>query len=105
MLSAQMRTLLLLLSCVQLACADLKVVEMSMQRTKRPAVQKRDLQPIALQGIGGILYAVNASVGTPPQQLHFHIDTGSSDVVMPAAGTQDCPNCDGDTCEYHGSRS
>jgi hypothetical protein len=56
------------------------------------ALRKRDLDhaqkrafPVTLQNypyIGGGFYFVNATVGTPPQEVQLDIDTGSSDVWM-----------------------
>jgi hypothetical protein len=52
------------------------------------------------------LYFANISVGTPPQMLMVQIDTGSSDVWVPASGAQVCSEpesqgggCDGGNCE------
>jgi predicted aspartyl protease len=52
------------------------------------------------------LYAANITVGTPGQSLSIQIDTGSSDVWVPAKGLEICSEpeaagggCDGGTCE------
>jgi len=54
----------------------------------------------------GGLYAANITVGTPGQALSLQIDTGSSDVWVPAKGLEICSEpqasgggCDGGTCE------
>ena len=53
------------------------------------------------------LYAANVTVGTPGQKLSLQIDTGSSDVWVPLAGSAICNapveqggGCPGGTCEY-----
>jgi hypothetical protein len=55
----------------------------------------------------GGLYAANVTVGTPGQKLSLQIDTGSSDVWVPLAGSAICDTpvvegggCPGGTCEY-----
>jgi hypothetical protein len=60
-----------------------KVVSMRTSRTDRRGLVKRD--PISVNlgnAISNGLYFVNASVGTPPQQVQLQIDIGSSDVWM-----------------------
>lgn len=53
------------------------------------------------------LYAANVTVGTPGQKLSLQIDTGSSDVWVPVAGSAVCNEpieegggCPGGTCEF-----
>lgn len=51
------------------------------------------------------LYAVNITVGTPPQDLIVQLDTGSSDLWVPAASASICQDvresggCAGGSCE------
>ena len=57
--------------------------------------------------VTGGLYAASITVGTPPQKLTLQIDTGSSDVWVPVAGSDICDapaaedgGCPGGTCEF-----
>ncbi|EMC94055.1 hypothetical protein BAUCODRAFT_124789 [Baudoinia panamericana UAMH 10762] len=96
-LSSTLAALLLLLPSFSLA-DDLKVVSMPLGRVaKRSGIQKRSPQSVTLgnaQNVG--LYYVNASIGTPPQQISLQIDTGSSDVwFFSAAAAKGCKTCAG----------
>jgi len=74
-------------------------------------VQARSLQPRAdtvTASLGNAvtagLYYANITVGTPAQPLMVQIDTGSSDVWVPASSASICSNqqeggCPGGTCE------
>ncbi|MCJ1244538.1 hypothetical protein MMC30_001736 [Trapelia coarctata] len=64
-----------------------KVVQMQTYRQKRETIPERLLKranfPVTLGNAATVgLYYVNATVGTPPQEVSLQIDTGSSDVWM-----------------------
>lgn len=68
---------------------------------KRAGTVTADLTNAKLQG----LYFANVTVGTPGQQLQLQIDTGSSDVWVPAAEAPLCGNqqeggCPNGQCEF-----
>lgn len=48
------------------------------------------------------LYFINASVGNPPQDLHLHLDTGSSDMWVNTADSELC-SLPEDPCEAGGT--
>lgn len=87
-----------LLLCGEHIAAAVKVVPMSMRRSKRRLTQrKRDLSAIDLTNTVSLgLYEINISVGTPPQSVTLDIDTGSSDIWMFGPKTyRDCAKCFG----------
>jgi hypothetical protein len=43
---------------------------------------------------GNLLYLVNTTVGTPPQDIGLQLDTGSSDIWIPWAGSTICEGKD-----------
>ena len=84
--------LLLSLNVFMILCALLspglgdaapKVLSMRMYRQEQNTLQKRDSLSVTLgNSWSNGLYYVNATVGTPPQEVQLQIDTGSSDVWM-----------------------
>jgi len=92
----------LLCAVVSLGDASPKVFSMRMYRKERSILTKRDAFSVNIgNDLAYGLYYVNASVGTPPQDVQLQIDTGSSDVWM--FGTQSCDSstspCIGGDCE------
>jgi hypothetical protein len=60
-----------------------KVLSMRMYRQEQNTLQKRAPLSVTLgNSVTNYLYYVNATVGTPPQEVQLQIDTGSSDVWM-----------------------
>ncbi|PSK57808.1 hypothetical protein B9Z65_9010 [Elsinoe australis] len=51
------------------------------------------------------LYYANASLGTPPQQLRLHIDTGSSDLWVNTPNSEICTYQGQGLCDYAGTYS
>lgn len=69
------------LAAHSLAAARPRVVRMQTSRVGRELLGKRDHHSITLgDAVSQGLYHVNASVGTPKQNVVLQIDTGSSDV-------------------------
>jgi len=62
----------------------------------------QDTEPAADCFIQATLYFANASLGTPPQKLRLHIDTGSSDLWTNAASSGLCKS-KGDPCSISGT--
>lgn len=92
----------LLCALVSLGDASPKVFSMRMYRKERSILEKRDTLSVNIGNafIDG-LYFVNASVGTPPQDVQLQIDTGSSDVWMfgPHSCSRSTSLCLGGDCE------
>jgi hypothetical protein len=92
----------LLCALASLGDASPKVFSMRMYRKERSILTKRD--PLSVN-IGNAftygLYFVNASVGTPPQEVQLQVDTGSSDVWMfgPHSCNPSTSLCLGGDCE------
>ncbi|EOD52756.1 putative aspartic-type endopeptidase protein [Neofusicoccum parvum UCRNP2] len=74
-----------------------KVVGFEIAKSRRQALAtlarrnlaRRDTVSASLTNFRS-LYQINVTVGTPPQQLGLQIDTGSSDVWFPYAGSSQC---------------
>ncbi len=94
--------LVLLCALASLGDASPKVVSMRMHRRERSVLQKRSPLPVSIgNAVMNGLYFVNATVGTPPQEVQLQVDTGSSDVWM--FGVHSCDTqtsqCLGGACE------
>jgi hypothetical protein len=92
----------LLCALVSLGDASPKVFSMRMYRKERSILQKRGTLSVNIgNDITNGLYFVNASVGTPPQNVQLQIDTGSSDVWMfgPHSCNTSTSPCLGGGCE------
>lgn len=100
MAKSKLSILTLLGSTLALAAANTpKVMHMKTTREPLSEIEKRDTTSATISNVGSN-YVVNASVGTPPQQLQFFLDTGSGDVWMIAPGA--CPSdatCPDAICE------
>ena len=94
MAKSKFSVLALVCSTLALAAAKTpKVMHMKTTLQQSQAVEKRDTTSATISNVGSN-YIVNASVGTPPQEMQFFLDTGSGDVWTIAPGA--CPN--GSTC-------
>jgi Eukaryotic aspartyl protease len=103
--------LALLASCLPPVMAEPRVVHMPI--TRRPRDPKHELAKRASgQKYAGVvlgnaplpgLYFVNASVGTPGQNIQLQVDTGSSDIWMfgPNSCDESTSPCLGYTCKSH----
>ena len=80
--------------------ASPKVVPMQIHRRERNGLEKRGINAVDVtlgNDLGLGLYYVNASVGTPPQNLLLQLDTGSSDVWLMGPNASNASG--GPTCE------
>jgi hypothetical protein len=79
-----------------------KVLSMRMYRQEQNTLQKRAPLSVTLGNAWrDFLYYVNATVGTPPQEVRLQIDTGSSDVWMfgPDSCDSSTSTCLGGACK------
>jgi len=67
-------------------------------RPRRSRRRKRDANVAVTLDNSQVLYSANVSVGTPPQNLILQLDTGSSDIWLPASSASLCQQR-GDQCE------
>src|SRR5271170_5563882 len=97
-----LHVIVLLCAVVSLGDASPKVLSMRMYRTERSILKKRGTLSVDIGNANtNGLYFVNASVGTPPQEVQLQIDTGSSDVWMfgPHSCDLSTSPCLGGDCE------
>lgn len=97
-----LNVIVLLCALVSLGDASPKVLSMRMYRTERSILKKRGTLSVDIGNANtNGLYFVNASVGTPPQEVQLQIDTGSSDVWMfgPHSCNPSTSPCLGGDCE------
>lgn len=89
---------LLLLSSIGHVNAEPKVVSMETKRMARNGLLKRDAGAVSITNSLDIMYYVNATVGTPGQDLAFVIDTASADAWM--YGPELSRQSDNNSCKY-----
>jgi Eukaryotic aspartyl protease len=94
---APLTTLVAFLGFTSLAAADAKVVKLDFAKHEiRDSNSKSLLRRAATVDTQvynvqyDLLYLVNASIGTPPQNFQLQLDTGSSDIWIPWANSQPC---------------
>jgi hypothetical protein len=97
-----LEVVVLLYALVSICDASPKVFSMRTYRKERSILKKRSTLSVDIgNAFTDGLYFVNASVGTPPQDVQLQIDTGSSDVWM--FGPHSCDSstspCLGGDCE------
>ena len=73
---------LLLLSSIDHVNAEPKVISMETKRMSSSALHKRDAGTVSLTNAANVYYYVNATVGTPGQNVSFIIDTVAPTVWM-----------------------
>jgi Eukaryotic aspartyl protease len=82
-----------ILAALDSVFASPKVVGIPFKREVRRDVQplRRRAQPVEVTiGNGLILYAINVTVGTPPQSFTLQLDSGSADTWIPSVGSDFC---------------
>ena len=85
-----------------------RVVGMSMERRKvanpveRDRLRRRASSVVANLDNEETLYFVNATLGTPPQKLRLHLDTGSSDLWVNTPSSDLCRRS-AQTCSFAGT--
>lgn len=96
--------LLILVNCALLTSvtAEPNVVSLPLYKNQRRSIVKRDHGTASLDNdyIDGLFW-VNATVGTPGQQVQLQIDTGSSDIWVFGASScaESSTSCLGGFCE------
>jgi hypothetical protein len=71
-----------LLSLVNHVNAEPKVVSMQTTRMLHNSLHKRDTGSFGISSAGNLFYMINATIGTPPQDVVFAIDTSSGDICV-----------------------
>jgi hypothetical protein len=72
----------LLLSSITHVNAEPQVFSMETKHMSCNVLQKRDASAVSVTNFFNVFYYVNATVGTPGQNISFVLDTVSSDVWM-----------------------
>ncbi|KAJ5660881.1 uncharacterized protein N7484_000253 [Penicillium longicatenatum] len=83
------------ISLVSGASEQSKVVSLPLYRNKERSIGKRDSAAVPLNYASSSFW-LNATVGTPPQQVKLAVDTGSSDAWVFGPDV-----CDDDDCDYY----
>ncbi|KAK6534679.1 hypothetical protein TWF281_005986 [Arthrobotrys megalospora] len=85
-----------------------KVIRVPFSKERIPNNQFDKREPAgktALQRLDNkdFLFYANVTVGTPPQPIRLHIDTGSSDIWVETANSEICKGAQGRGCEIGGT--
>ncbi|KAF3248843.1 hypothetical protein TWF192_006236 [Orbilia oligospora] len=81
-------------------------VPFSKERVTHNQVSKREpASKTAVQKLDNkdFLFYANVTVGTPPQHIRLHIDTGSSDIWVETANSEICRRDGGNSCDIGGT--
>ena len=90
-----------LLSTVGPVVASPKVVGFAFNKEIRrdvPNLHRRAKSAEVAIGNAQILYFINVTIGTPPQRFSLQLDTGSSDIWVPAVESDACTRASGRAC-------
>lgn len=80
---------------------DLPFVKERRPRAETPLQRRKGTGPVALEATNwGLFYLASVSIGTPPQNLMVTLDTGSSDLWVPAINSTICKNYTAECAAY-----